>query len=507
VIVLIDANALMSDPMCEGAVWQVLAHAPESWDLRLVISEVALAEAIAGYSRQVEAALDGLTKLTRSWGRLGAKADADRLASEIEGRPAKYREYLLKSLDAVGAEVLPAPAVLHMDVVARSVSRRRPCDKNGDGYRDTLVWLTVLELVGTEPRSSVIFVTGDSDFMDDEKAGLHADLIEDLQRVGAAERVRLMGVLADIPLGLASTADIGSDLRSLRSELRDETVSTYVATLLNDVMETHLDERACGLPRATLLNIVQGIGPIRDFRYEIKGGLSEGQAVAEFTFEADTRLALTLAEGMVLDEGDTVAKVHGFDENIYLITKPLLYQGIARLGRYDKPLDGEISRIAARPDDPGRIEWSARSGATSGRAEIDSLLKGFGTDPFANLRKSGALDPFASLRKSGALDPFASLRRSGALDPFASLRRSGALDPFAKLRKSGALDPFASLRKSGALDPFASLRKSGSPRPKTDQYDDGRDANEETPEETESADTPSTEAPPEDTPPEDADQA
>jgi len=53
VIAFLDANVLMQDPMCAGTTWQVFAHAPDSWQLRLVTSEIAVAEAVAGYKREL----------------------------------------------------------------------------------------------------------------------------------------------------------------------------------------------------------------------------------------------------------------------------------------------------------------------------------------------------------------------------------------------------------------------------------------------------------------------
>ena len=150
-IAVLDANILMKDFPCAGNVWQALAHAPDTWSLRLVTSEVAVAETVAGYERQVLEAVAGVAKMTSSWWRFGAMSEVEDFQVRMRERVANYQQDLTSSLEAAGVETLQPPAIAHMDVVTRSVARRRPCDSEGNGYPDTLVWLTVLDLVRRTP--------------------------------------------------------------------------------------------------------------------------------------------------------------------------------------------------------------------------------------------------------------------------------------------------------------------------------------------------------------------
>jgi len=214
VIVVFDTNAVMQDPMCGGAVWQVLAHAPQSWSLQLMTSEVAVAEAVAGYSRAVAEAVAAFDKVARSWGRIGAQVQADSARDELQKKVHVYRDHLTESLREVGVAVLPPPDVSHMEVVARSVSRTRPCDDIGNGYRDTLIWLTVLQIASERSDEPVIFVTNDSDFMNSDRSGFHEDLVADLSSIGAEDRVGLRQALADVVIQLGAAPVEGLMRRS-----------------------------------------------------------------------------------------------------------------------------------------------------------------------------------------------------------------------------------------------------------------------------------------------------
>lgn len=139
-IVLLDANVLLRDPMCEGHVWRVLAHAPESWNLRVFVTEVVVAETVARYQAEVATVLTGWGKITKGSARLGLEDAASNVVQAVRAAIEGYEAHLRDSLSAAHVELIPPPDVPHMELVARSVTRRRPCDDKGDGYRDTLNW-------------------------------------------------------------------------------------------------------------------------------------------------------------------------------------------------------------------------------------------------------------------------------------------------------------------------------------------------------------------------------
>jgi hypothetical protein len=428
-IVFLDANVLMQDPTCSGTVWHVLAHAPDAWGLRLVTSEVAIAEAVGGYGRRVSAEVAKVEKLTRSWGALGAAEEAVSFLELLRKKRAAYQDHLQSSLRAAGVEVLNAPDVSHMEIVSRSVARRRPCDDKGDGYRDTLIWLSVLFVASENPEEDVVFVTEDTDFMDDDQQGFHGDLLEDLSEIGAYARVSMSKVLADVALELAEGSSDNADLRSLRSDLKDETVQRFVNTLASELPNRQVDSRGCALPRLTRANFLQDVGSIENFKYTIKGGLPQNEAVAEFSFEAVTRIVLTLPEGVMPDKYEATIPVHAEGSVLYVITKPLIYSGIVRLGRYDRPLGGEITKISARLDDPAHREW--RIGGFNVNADaLAHIMRDVNMSPLRDIMKN-VRPTTATNEGASAAEP--DIKEGNRTDPEAQEDEGGGPDDSAPL--------------------------------------------------------------------------
>jgi hypothetical protein len=90
---------------------------------------------------------------------------------------ANYAGRLRKRLEESGVEILPVPGFPHKDLVQRATERRRPCNDKGDGYRDTLNWLTLLDFAKAEPDHRIIWVSNNTDDFGSGGGELHPDLI------------------------------------------------------------------------------------------------------------------------------------------------------------------------------------------------------------------------------------------------------------------------------------------------------------------------------------------
>jgi len=160
-----------------------LAHGREAgWTI--VVPEVVVQELIRGYRRALKDSLskraDEATRLSR---RLGLHVPSDQI--DPDRATDDYAMRLRESLESQ-AVIAPLPAVSHENLLSRDVDERRPF-KNGKGYRDTLIWLTVLH--EATKHDHVIFMTANrKDFGDGDE--LHEDLkldIEGIPRCGKVE--------------------------------------------------------------------------------------------------------------------------------------------------------------------------------------------------------------------------------------------------------------------------------------------------------------------------------
>lgn len=187
------------------------------------------AEGVAGLERQRRESLKNLA-------RRGVSVDpAPALDTEALQRDEDAR--VRGVLKLAGVEIVAFPQVGHAAVSDRALQRRRPFDKEGKvGYRDTLIWETVLELAQTQ---DVVFATNDGSGFFDSKAdrSLAKQLrFEAEQRCGRSNPVMVYRSLEEaIDAALARTREADAwreEISRERAEL--EEVQAQLDTWLGD---------------------------------------------------------------------------------------------------------------------------------------------------------------------------------------------------------------------------------------------------------------------------------
>ena len=223
--ILLDSNQLFSDPWLTGVdASKILSFAwRHGWTL--LISDVVLLEARGIFAREVGQALE-----RASTGREDRRAqghrrlrqllgDQDPLAVTPETAADAYFDSLKQKGEPFDAiDRLPLPDVSHLYVLDRMFSDLRPYHRSSskDGYRDLLIWMTLVRYL-EDSDDDVHFVTANaSDFftVNGAQPTLHPDLLRDLQlRSIDPARVHCHRSMSDLRSTLDSFVDEAETLR------------------------------------------------------------------------------------------------------------------------------------------------------------------------------------------------------------------------------------------------------------------------------------------------------
>jgi PIN domain-containing protein len=183
----------------EGPYVKILEKAIGLGKVELVIPQIVLEETRNKYREALQEAENAVTKSRRKLNSLLANEmqlpvqALDREAA-VEAFVARF-ERRLSDLRAIMPEYNDIPQT---DVVSRELARRRPF-REGRGYRDTLIWETILRRVVTKNDQAVLVTLNKNDFCAEGTSNtLHPDLVDDLVRS------KLKGDAVDI---CASTED------------------------------------------------------------------------------------------------------------------------------------------------------------------------------------------------------------------------------------------------------------------------------------------------------------
>lgn len=198
-------------------------------DCKLAVPELVVEEVVSKFAKtmndEVRAARRNLGKLSRLLTR-PAPSFIDEIDHENEVE--SFRKSLSLQLTEAKCNILDYPKVPHSELVSRAIARKRPFDKSGSGYRDTLVWKSVLELAA-DSSEGIVLISPDGDFLDNE-GQIHSDLVEELEGLGYQRdtvtasnglrsfldshmRPRLKRVLEDRPI--ETLTSLGIDLKEV----------------------------------------------------------------------------------------------------------------------------------------------------------------------------------------------------------------------------------------------------------------------------------------------------
>ena len=191
VVLVVDTNVLGVDPPLAGNAMLRLLDASQQEQLRLVVPELVVREAANAWSDAVAEQLRTVERAERRLADLGVRT-AEPTMGPLEALRGDKEAEIRAELNRVGATCVALPPCSHEEIVERALARRQPFDASGkDGYRDTLLWETALELARTD---DVIFVSRDVRAFFDGKpeAGMSRLLSAEVeQRCGRPDGLRL----------------------------------------------------------------------------------------------------------------------------------------------------------------------------------------------------------------------------------------------------------------------------------------------------------------------------
>ena len=368
-IVVLDTNAILSDPLITSTAWKILAHAARTWGVRVCTTEVVLVEASAGYKRRLDEALVGLKRWEdKHLSALASPTITQGLRERLDAESTAYGPTLRGALGGIPVDVLPIPSVSHEVLVARAANRVPPCDSNGDGYRDTLNWYSIIDLL--DHAGGVFFVTADTDFASEGK--LHPVLQREVEQVRASAEVHVIGSLPELALVLASEfAEVDEqDVKAIQARLQLEALTQFVTVeLLRDLSAVPVSERSLALPLAAHGPVLAVLGHVSGGRVEVKAAMTQEESAVEVSFRADTTVLFQLPPESSLSP-DIVEVLGGSDQRLVQTTKPLEYKALVTVDRFDHPSQGELISVRAPSDDPGHQTWH--------RAATNHLLQSVG---------------------------------------------------------------------------------------------------------------------------------
>jgi hypothetical protein len=186
-IVFVDANVIIGDPSLNLEEWQQLRSAVAAGRVIVTVPEIAIEEAIAKRRQNIRAIGRKLVEEAK-WAPREVKDIVRNAHRESLILAENFDETFRRSWASHGFQITPTANPDHLDVARRAIHRERPFNDQGNGYRDTLHWLSLLEMARKSPHERFVFVSGDGIFADKQNR-LQMELTNEFQKVSSASVV------------------------------------------------------------------------------------------------------------------------------------------------------------------------------------------------------------------------------------------------------------------------------------------------------------------------------
>ncbi len=198
-LIFLDTNILAADFRLSGPLFRLLLENFSNFNYGLCIPKIVFMETTNLFKEELCKETD---KINGSLLKVKYLTDKSYIfpidRHNLNNLVNEYEMFLKKKLEQFNVSILPIPKTSHIELVRRDLDRRKPFTKKGKGYRDALIWETILS-TAKATRKEIAFITNNSrDFAGDDKKLLHPDLEKDLQNLNfAKEKFHLFSDLDD----------------------------------------------------------------------------------------------------------------------------------------------------------------------------------------------------------------------------------------------------------------------------------------------------------------------
>ena len=186
--IILDTNVITKDYSLQGGRILKLSDAAKKLGYEVLIPEVVVDEIIHQYREELQEAHHKYLKGVRSLGRMGFEVKTATGEVFLEKTIKEKEKNYLKRLEELGFKILPYPSTKHNEIVKKELCGKKPFANSQKGYRDSLIWETVLEqLIPVKDLlfdTQVLFLSSNTHDFAAKDNSLHPDLIEDFTNKG-----------------------------------------------------------------------------------------------------------------------------------------------------------------------------------------------------------------------------------------------------------------------------------------------------------------------------------
>ena len=213
VLIVLDSNIIIRDFWMKGQSFEYL-RTHMFIGHTLVIPEIVVEEVVNHFSKRADEVIEkvridetpkSLAKFHRIYGETSIPAHSDpKLLTK------RYEKFLFDTVEECGGFIAETPEIPQDLLISRSIQRKKPFSGGDKGYRDTLIWYTILSLL--DKNTLLSFVTNNTHDFFAEDGKIHSELLaEAVTKLDNKEQIKFHKSLDEIIALFDSNGESSSD--------------------------------------------------------------------------------------------------------------------------------------------------------------------------------------------------------------------------------------------------------------------------------------------------------
>lgn len=180
--VVLDTNVIHEDFLLRSADFRNLMDYLEKTDSNIMMPKIVLLEIEKKYAEELQKRFSKYNSHKNSLNDFLLDKEVSGGSVDINAEVKKYIAFLTKKFRLNHKTIVNYKPEYMDDVVKRAIERKRPCSDAGEEFRDVLLWLTVLDILGKSKihEKSIILISNDKKAFASEEGKLHPQLESEL---------------------------------------------------------------------------------------------------------------------------------------------------------------------------------------------------------------------------------------------------------------------------------------------------------------------------------------
>ncbi len=188
--VVIDTNIIRRDLKFRDKNFEILLDYLSKTNSKIVMPRIVIEEISGIYKRML---IDKKDEYLNSLRKLNSVLIGKSFNNEIDisttNEVNKYIKYMKSKLKIVEEDIIEYKTEYLNDIVRRAIARKKPCDNKGQQFRDTILWLTILDYTKSQSDKKLVFI---SDNPKDFSSGDNNELDPQLKEEASAFNIEII---------------------------------------------------------------------------------------------------------------------------------------------------------------------------------------------------------------------------------------------------------------------------------------------------------------------------